>query len=258
MSDSKSLAIIPRTIGDVSDLSGRFAKSALIPNDLRGKEADVFVTILAGQELGFSPMASLRSIHVVKGKPVLSADAMVGLVLGSGVCDYFEPRNKTATSVTYETQRKGGKPTSLTWTMQDAEAAGLKSNDMYRKYPRQMLSARCKAELARDVYPDVLAGVCEESEVHDVADRSAPDAEDAEVVAETPEPAFDIEGVIARLSAAADETELRAIAAEVAPLSQKRPDVERARIKAAYAARAAVLRQKPAAELPEQTEPAGE
>lgn len=195
--EPKALAIVPRTIDEVNSLSERFAKSALIPADLRAKPADVLVTLLAGQELGLAPMAALRSIHVIKGKPVLSADAMVGIVLASGAAEYFRATSRSATSVTYETKRRGCDPVSLTWTIEDAERAGLSGGDNWKKYPRAMLSARCKAELARDVYPDVLAGVYEESEAaefggdigHGIAianadtrDATNADAIDAEVV----------------------------------------------------------------------------
>ena len=179
--NSQSQALVPRTLDEVRSLSAQFAKSALLPADLRGKEADVFVTILAGQELGMPPMAALRGIHVVKGKPILSADSMVGVVLGRGIARYFRCVEESPTSVTYETLREGSpEPQRCTWTMEDAKRAGL-DGDNWRKYPRAMLKARCKAALARDVYPDVLAGCHEEHERAEIEGRAI----DAEVVAET-------------------------------------------------------------------------
>lgn len=187
--NSQSQALVPRTLDEVRSLSAQFAKSALLPADLRGKEADVFVTILAGQELGMPPMAALRGIHVVKGKPILSADSMVGVVLGRGIARYFRCVEESPTSVTYETLREGSpEPQRCTWTMEDAKRAGL-DGDNWRKYPRAMLKARCKAALARDVYPDVLAGCYEESESDEVRGDARPaKAIDAEVVAETKTP----------------------------------------------------------------------
>lgn len=186
--NNQSQALVPRTLDEVRGLSAQFAKSALLPPDLRGKEADVFVTILAGQELGVPPMAALRGIHVVKGRPILSADMMVGVVLGRGVAAYFRCVDESQTSVTYETLRVGSpEPQRCTWTLEDAKRAGL-DGDNWRKYPRAMLKARCKAMLARDVYPDVLAGCYEESEREEIEGPRAlahVDAVDAEVVSET-------------------------------------------------------------------------
>ena len=54
-----------------------------------GSGEAVLSTILVGRELGMPAMASLRSIHNIKNKHSLSADLMVGLVLKSGMADYF-------------------------------------------------------------------------------------------------------------------------------------------------------------------------
>ncbi len=165
LSSSKALAIIPRTIGEVESLAEILSKSTLLPDALKGKAADVVVSILAGQELGMPPMASIRGVHVVQGKPVLAADTMMGLVLASGLAEYFSQVEATATSVTFETKRKGApKPQRVTWTFEDAKRAGIYKN-VWLTYPRQMLAARCKAELARAVYPDILAGVYDPDEI---------------------------------------------------------------------------------------------
>lgn len=196
--NSKALAIIPRTVDEVRSLAKMFAQSSLLPPDLRGKEADVFVSIMAGQELGLPPMAALRGVHVVKGKPVLSADTMVAIVLGSGLAEHFVCTDESTTSVTYETKRRGSPhPQRCTWSMEDAQRAGVLGNDNWKRYPRAMLKARCKAMLARDVYPDVLAGCYEADEARDFSSepstspmptRSEPDAIDAEIVSETSAP----------------------------------------------------------------------
>ena len=184
MSNDKSLIIVPRTVDEAKTLATTLSKSSLLPQSLRGHEADVFFSIMAGQELGMPPMASIRGIHVIQGKPVLSADAMVGVVLGSGLAEYFICVEESAESATYETKRKGApQPQRCTWTLADARAAGL-GGDNWKKHPRAMLKARAKAMLARDAYPDVLAGCYE----HDEATEFTPqrgDVIDAEIVSES-------------------------------------------------------------------------
>ena len=197
MSDTKALATVPSDLNGFSALAEQFSKSKLIPADLQGKSADVFVTLLAGHELGLSPMAALRGIHVVKGKPVLSSDTMAAIVLASGAAEYIRCVESTPTVATYATKRKGvpGEEDVRTWTMEDARRAKL-DGDNWTKYPRAMLKARCKAELLRDVYPDVLAGCYVDGEIDDpsqiqrpakIAPVAAPaDVIDAEVVERTP------------------------------------------------------------------------
>ncbi len=185
MSDDKALAIVPRTMSEVQSMAEVLSKSALIPDALKGKAPDVVVQILAGAELGLSPMASIRGVHIVSGKPILSADTMVGLVLASGLCEYFTQIEASITSVTFETKRKGSPAAQrCTWTMEDAKRAAVNAKDNWRTFPRQMLSARCRAELARSVFPDVLAGVYVPEEHVDVRPMAPPpahvDAVDAE------------------------------------------------------------------------------
>ena len=70
------------------------------------KSADTaFAIILAGDELGFDPMASARNVGLVKGKVSLSADAMVGLVKRSSVCAAWLVVDSTATECTIATTR---------------------------------------------------------------------------------------------------------------------------------------------------------
>jgi hypothetical protein len=163
---SNAITVIRPTLDEDQALADVLAKSTLLPKAMQGKMPDVLVTIMAGREMGLAPMASLRAIHVIEGKPVLSADGMIAVILGSGKAVYFERVEESDTSVTYETLRVGSKtPKRCTWTMQQAKAAALHLKDNWRAYPRAMLASRAKSELARDVYPDVLAGCYTEDEI---------------------------------------------------------------------------------------------
>lgn len=180
--ETRALAIIPSSLPEVQSMAEILSKSTLLPDALRGKAADVVVQILAGQELGLSPMASIRGVHIVQGKPLLSADTMVGLCLGSGLCEYFACVEETATSVTYETKRRGSPvPSRVTWSDEDTKIAGLNTKDNWRLHKKQMRRARAKAILARDVYPDVLAGCYDPDEIQVPASR-IPVSRDADVV----------------------------------------------------------------------------
>lgn len=157
---SLALSFLPRSLEEARSLSSVLAACLLLPKALQGKADDVLATIMAGAELGFPPMAAMRSIHVIEGKPVISADGMVAVVLGRGVAKYFDRVAEVeGESVTYETCRVGSeRPRRCTWTIAKAKRAALTNKDNWRLYPTAMLAARAKAELARDVYPDVLAG----------------------------------------------------------------------------------------------------
>lgn len=198
MSNNKTTALVPASVTDAEHMAVQLSKSQLVPDAFRNKPADTFMAISYGLELGLPPVSALRSIAVIKGKPTLYADAMVGLVMASGKAEYFTCVESLQDRATYATKRKGS-PDEVrkTFTTADAEQAGLPSqNKNYRTYPKQMLEARAKAWLARDVYPDLLHGIYSAEEVSEMDDTPPRPAEvaavqpaytDAEVVDDEPE-----------------------------------------------------------------------
>ncbi len=235
---SNALALVPKTLAEVQSLAEMFAKSALMPEALKGKAADVFVSIMAGQELGLPPMAAIRGVHVVAGKSVLSADTMVAIVLGSGLCEYFMCLSESDTSVTYEAKRRGAPaPQRSTWTWDDTKRAGLNTKETHRLYPRAMMKARCKAALARDAFPDILAGCYDPDELPNSAPAPTftprePDAIDAEII----EPGAEM---IAEINAIDSAEQLSALAPKINKLAKGSP--ERVASMAAFKARQVAL-----------------
>lgn len=155
----------PTGLEQASQLAMTLAKSTLIPEHLRGKPADVLVTIITGHELGLSPMQSLRGMHVINGKASMSADLMVALVLKHrDVCEFFRLVKSTDAEATYVTKRIGSAEVALTWTIAQAGNAGLAGKGTWKAHPAAMLRARCAAALARAVYPDLVLGVYDPDE----------------------------------------------------------------------------------------------
>lgn len=156
---------LPTTMAEAEQLAQRLAQSALLPDGLRGKPADVLITLITGHELGLSPMQSVRGLHVVKGRAVMSADLAVGLVKRNSACRHFRLVASDDKAATYETLREGEpEPTRMTFTIDQARQAGLVA-DNWKRFPSAMLRARCSLALARAVYPDVLQGVYDPDEV---------------------------------------------------------------------------------------------
>ncbi len=126
-----------------------------------GSAQAVLMTVMAGRDFGMSAMASLRAFHVVKGKPVLAADAIRALVMRSGKVKFFRCAERTAEKCTFISQRnEDDAPTSLTYTIEEARAAGLVVNGSnWTKGPADMLVARASSKLARIVCPEVTFGL---------------------------------------------------------------------------------------------------
>lgn len=114
---------------------------------------------LKGRELGLPMMQSITSIHVIDGKPSISAELMAALVfqrLPGAVLQCVETSNLKAT---YEAGRPGQKLLRMSFTMDDAKSAGVTGKDNWRKYPAAMLRARCCSAICRVVFPDAIMGV---------------------------------------------------------------------------------------------------
>jgi hypothetical protein len=166
-------AFEPGGVQEALDLARVLFKSGLVPRALATPEA-VFYVIAAGRELGFSVVQSLRSLHIIDGKLVMSADMMVGQVLRSGLAEYFVLIESTDKIATYETKRHGAPaPTRMSYTIEQATRAGLVSKQNWKLHPEAMLRARCAAALARAVYPDALQGMYDPDEAEEFR-RPAP------------------------------------------------------------------------------------
>jgi ribosomal protein L17 len=146
-------------------------KSGLAPAGVRNGEAAAII-ILTGYELGLTWMQSLRTIHVINNRPVLSADMMAACVKrfcaqrGGG---FIRPREATDTACTVDFQRHDDpEPQSVTYTIEDAKQADLiKPGGNWIKHPKAMLKARALSIAARTGWPDVLAGVYDPSEMQE-------------------------------------------------------------------------------------------
>ena len=147
-------------VPSAASLAEQIARSDFAPTGLRGKPEAVMAAMLQGHELGIGPMSALAEISVINGKPCISAKLMRALVHRAGHDLWFEAKGNTKVTVC---ARRAGWPedrvAKVTWTMDDAKAAGLAGGQNYRKYPRAMLAARATGEICRDNFADVLGGL---------------------------------------------------------------------------------------------------
>lgn len=120
-----------------------------------------FVIMLRGQELGFKAIQSLELFQIIQGKPSPTASAMRSLAMASPHCEYLRCTESTDERATFVTKRRGDPQgeQSLTYTMEEAIAAGHAKKGQWKTYPKQLLRARATTELVRLVYPDAVDGL---------------------------------------------------------------------------------------------------
>jgi hypothetical protein len=133
--------------------------------DLDATVAQATAALLTGQELGLSPMASLRSIDVIppgSGSPALRAAALRGLVQHHGheiwIVESTNTRAvvrgvRTGTDIVQES----------VWTLDRAKRLGVRGfgdpKGSWQRQPAAMLVARATAEISRWIASDVLLGL---------------------------------------------------------------------------------------------------
>lgn len=120
--------------------------------------------IIRGRELGLTAAAALDNFNIIDGKLSMSADAIQALAEKDANCEYFVLLESTEERAVYEIKLRNFKePRKHEFTMADAERAGLARNNNYRRWPKAMLRARCKAEAARIYFPGSAKGLyCKE------------------------------------------------------------------------------------------------
>ncbi len=120
----------------------------------------ILAIVMTGRALGMDTVASLRGFHLIKGKACPSAQLLVGLVKRHSACEWFRLVESTDKVATWETKRRDEpKPTTMSFTIEDAVSAALIGNDQWKKRPKTMLRWRAAVELARVVYPDITSGL---------------------------------------------------------------------------------------------------
>lgn len=212
-----SRVVLPQSFRELWEFANAAAKSGLYA--VRSPEA-ALVILQTGMELGLMPTQSLRGIHVVQGRPVLSADLCVAVVQASPLCEFWHTVESTPERCTIETRRRGAPAlVSKTWTAEDAKRAELSGKGIWKQYPAQMLRHRCAADLAREVYPDLLLGIYVPAEFEDPREMRP---EPVAVVEATP-PALPSPPVRPSSEAAAAQV----VVAAAAPATQASEETER-------------------------------
>jgi len=115
------------------------------------------VKILAGQEIGMGPFASMTGIHIIQGKPVMGANVIATIIKNDPRYDYrvLKLEDDGCELAFYQDGKEVGRSG---FNKEDAKAAGLLNKDNWHKYPRNMYFARAISNGARWHTPGVFGG----------------------------------------------------------------------------------------------------
>jgi len=144
-----------RTMDDLARMADMLARSGYFKDAREAAQAGV--KVLAGLEMGFGAFASMTGIHLIDGKPSVGANLLAQAVKRSGRYNYrVVTHTENECVITFF--EGGEKIGESSFSMKDAQAAGVAGRGPWKSYPKAMLFARALSQGVRWHCPDVLGG----------------------------------------------------------------------------------------------------
>lgn len=154
-----------------------FVESGLMPSQVNTPSKAALI-IWKGHELGLSPVQAISGINVISGKPTISPQLMLNLILQSGQAEKFEFVETNDERCTIHAKRRNGWEITETFSIEDAKRIKTKEGDKviplseksnYRSQPRVMLRWRCVSAVSRLIFSDIVEGCYLAEELEDSA-----------------------------------------------------------------------------------------
>lgn len=128
---------------------------------------------------GLHPAKAIQEYHIIQGKPALKADAMLARFQRAGGSVNWISYTDEKVEGTF-THPQGGSIT-VEWTLARAQQAQIR-NEMWKKYPRNMMRSRCISEGVRAIFPGISTGIYTVEEMQDMPAAQARDMGNVELV----------------------------------------------------------------------------
>ncbi len=135
------------------------ADSSILPESYRQKPSNLLWAMELAAALDVSLAQAITGITVIQGKPTMSAEMMRALVLRAGHRFTVADMTDQAVTVTVARREWPDDVQQFTFSMADAQHAGLAKSATYQKHPKAMLLARATSMACRAVFPDVVSGM---------------------------------------------------------------------------------------------------
>jgi len=169
------LAIIPQDLDAVWRMSkmaviGKMAPKSLVEGkDEEAATAACAIAIMAGAELGLTPLMALRSYAVVNGRPSLWGDGLKAVVRQSGKCEYIRTGSDQKMGWCEAKRNDTGETKRVEFTMEQAKLAKLnvKTGPWTSGYADVMMERRATNRCLNDLFADVLGGIVDAQEAQD-------------------------------------------------------------------------------------------
>lgn len=143
------------------------AESKFLPQSLRKDPATAITLVITAKQMGL-PITALSEVCEVNGKISFWGRTKAGILFRDARCEYVIPVQKTEQVCTLKAKRKGWpEAVEVTYTIGQAEKAGLTGKDPWKKYPADMLYYRALSRVINEVFPDVIQGIATAEDIQD-------------------------------------------------------------------------------------------
>lgn len=162
MTEIQALMAYATTISDAG---------AALPDAYRKQPGAILLAREWADAHGVDLLTTIQTVNFVKGRPIVDAAMQRALAQRSGYRLHIDADQAGQATVTVANST--GELGTVTYTMADADQAGLAGKDNWRKHPREMLVAAATRLALRWHAPDVLVGVWTEDDLDDTPEAPA-------------------------------------------------------------------------------------
>jgi len=126
---------------------------------------------------GKAPLELAKTYHIIEGKLTMRADAMLGRYLTTGGKVKWLVRSDVEVRAIWS---KDGNDVEIASTLEEFKNNGIAMSakgglkDNWRKFPKQMLTARNVSEAVRLLAPQIISGIYTPEEVSDFSSQDKP------------------------------------------------------------------------------------
>lgn len=145
------------TVAEKIEWAKAMAPAALLPKAYQGQPANLLLAAEYADALGIERINALTSIHVIEGKPTMSADLMVALARRAGHKVRVQVKDDAVRATLIRADDPDFEYISV-WTLDRAKAANLAGKGVWKAYPQAMLRSRAVSEVIRHGASEVLIG----------------------------------------------------------------------------------------------------
>jgi len=126
----------------------------------------IFAIVETAKSLGVDPRQALGGgLYYVKGKVEMSSRMMNAVIRAQKHSITRDEKSDETVCILHGKRADNGDTWTESFSIQDAQRAGLMGNPVWKNYPKDMLFARALSRLARQLFPDIIGNCYVEGEI---------------------------------------------------------------------------------------------